>query len=138
VQAGEGAVQEATELINASLLRFVGNAEGKDRSPPGRRGCARRPVGNVTIKFFEGLSSFIFDMLRSEFDASRWACWPLFMRPGPNRIRRRFDYERLGGIAARRQGHGADHPWPGAATDDRLRGRSWGGGGAGADPRTDR
>jgi phosphate acyltransferase len=55
-------------------------------------------VGNVTIKFFEGLSSFIFDQLRSEF--RRPPLGPigyLFMRPGLARIRRRFDYERLGG-----------------------------------------
>ncbi len=35
-------------------------------------------VGNVTIKFFEGLSSFIFDQLRTEFKR-----WPL----GPDRLR---------------------------------------------------
>ena len=55
-------------------------------------------VGNVTIKFFEGLSSFIFDMLRTEF--RRAPLGPIgyfFMRPGIWRIRRRFDYERLGG-----------------------------------------
>jgi glycerol-3-phosphate acyltransferase PlsX len=96
---GEQRVQEATELLAASNLRFVGNAEGKDLPHhPADVVVCDASVGNVTIKFFEGLSSFIFDTLRDEFQ--RWPLGPvgyLFMRPGINRIRRRFDYERLGG-----------------------------------------
>ena len=96
---GEQRVQEATELIRASPLRFVGNAEGRDLPHhPADVVVCDASVGNVTIKFFEGLSSFIFDMLRAEF--RRPPLGPLgylFMRPGLNRIRRRFDYERLGG-----------------------------------------
>ncbi|HUP83423.1 MAG TPA: phosphate acyltransferase PlsX [Candidatus Limnocylindria bacterium] len=96
---GEQRVQEATELIKASPLRFIGNAEGRDlpRHPADVIVCDAS-VGNVTIKFFEGLSSFIFDMLRTEFRRPPWG--PLgyfFMRPGISRIRKRFDYERLGG-----------------------------------------
>jgi phosphate acyltransferase len=96
---GEQRVQEATELLNASQLRFVGNAEGKDLPHhPADVVVCDATVGNVTIKFFEGLSSFIFDMLRTEFRRKPWG--PLgyfFMRPGISRIRGRFDYERLGG-----------------------------------------
>ena len=96
---GETRVQEATELLTASDIRFVGNCEGKDlpRHPADVVVCDAS-VGNVTIKFFEGLSSFIFDQLRTEF--RRWPLGPigyLFMRPGIGRIRKRFDYERLGG-----------------------------------------
>ncbi len=96
---GEQRVQDATELLTASSLRFLGNAEGKDLPHhPADVVVCDASVGNVTIKFFEGLSSFIFDSLRGEF--KRWPWGPigyLFMRPGINRIRRRFDYERLGG-----------------------------------------
>ena len=96
---GEQRVQEAAELIKASALRFVGNAEGKDLPHhPADVVVCDASVGNVTIKFFEGLSSFIFDQLRTEF--KRWPLGPLgylFMRPGIGRIRKRFDYERLGG-----------------------------------------
>jgi phosphate acyltransferase len=96
---GEQRVQEATELIKRSALRFVGNAEGKDLPHhPADVVVCDATVGNVTIKFFEGLSSFIFDMLRTEF--RRWPLGPVgyaFMKPGIGRIRRRFDYERLGG-----------------------------------------
>ena len=96
---GEARVQEATELLSASDLRFVGNAEGKDlpRHPADVVVCDAS-VGNVVIKFFEGLSSFIFDQLRVEFGRAPWG--PIgyfFMRPGIARIRQRFDYERLGG-----------------------------------------
>jgi glycerol-3-phosphate acyltransferase PlsX len=96
---GETRVQEATELLAASDLRFVGNAEGKDLPKhPADVVVCDATVGNVVIKFFEGLSSFIFDQLRMEF--RRWPWGPLgyfFMRPGIGRIRQRFDYERLGG-----------------------------------------
>jgi glycerol-3-phosphate acyltransferase PlsX len=55
-------------------------------------------VGNVLMKFFEGLSLTIFGMLEQEFRRPPWG--PLgyfFMRPGIGRIRERFDYEKLGG-----------------------------------------
>ncbi|HEY8135673.1 MAG TPA: phosphate acyltransferase PlsX [Candidatus Limnocylindrales bacterium] len=96
---GEGRVQEATELIKASPLRFIGNAEGKDLPHhPADVVVCDASVGNVTIKFFEGLSSFIFDMLRTEFKRPPWGpLGYLFMRPGIAQIRKRFDYERLGG-----------------------------------------
>ena len=96
---GEARVQDATPRLEASGLRFIGNVEGKDLPHhPADVVVCDATVGNVTIKFFEGLSSFIFDQLRSEF--RRWPLGPigyLFMRPGIGRIRRRFDYERLGG-----------------------------------------
>jgi glycerol-3-phosphate acyltransferase PlsX len=96
---GEQRVQEATELLRGSDVRFLGNVEGKDlpRHPADVVVCDAS-VGNVTIKFFEGLSTLIFDLLRAEF--RRWPLGPLgylLMRPGMARIRRRFDYERLGG-----------------------------------------
>lgn len=96
---GEARVQEATELLSASDLRFVGNAEGKDLPKhPADVVVCDASVGNVVIKFFEGLSSFIFDQLRTEFRRPPWGpIGYLFMRPGIARIRSRFDYEKLGG-----------------------------------------
>ena len=96
---GEQRVQDATELIKASPLRFVGNAEGRDLPHhPADVVVCDATVGNVVIKFFEGLSTFIFDMVRTEFRRPPWGpLGYLFMRPGISRIRDRFDYERLGG-----------------------------------------
>ena len=96
---GEQRVQEATELLGASDLRFIGNVEGRDLPHhPADVVVCDASVGNVVMKFFEGLSSVMFDMLRTEFQRPPWGpIGYLFMRPGISRIRQRFDYERLGG-----------------------------------------
>jgi len=96
---GDARIQRATELLDASGLRFEGNVEGKDLP----RHLADVVVcdavlGNVVIKFFEGLSSFIFDLWRGELEGSlRGRLAYLLLRPGIARIRRVFDYERSGG-----------------------------------------
>jgi glycerol-3-phosphate acyltransferase PlsX len=96
---GEQRVQDATALILASDLRFVGNVEGRDLTAhPADVVVCDASVGNVTIKFFEGLSGFIFKLLRDEFRRPPWGPLAyLLMRAGVGRIRDRFDYERLGG-----------------------------------------
>ncbi len=96
---GEQRVQDATALLKDSHLRFVGNVEGRDvpRHPADVVVCDAS-VGNVVMKFFEGLSSVMFDLLRREFKRPPWGpVGYLFMRPGIRRIRDRFDYEKLGG-----------------------------------------
>lgn len=96
---GDARVQRATELLDASTLRFIGNVEGRHLvHHPADVVVCDAMVGNVTIKFFEGLSSYIFDMLREEF--RRPPRGPLayaLLRPGIARMRAQFDYERLGG-----------------------------------------
>ncbi len=96
---GDLRVQEATELLDRMDVRFIGNVEGRElpRHPADVVVCDAS-VGNVVMKFFEGLTSVMFEMLRREFRRMPWG--PIgyfFMRPGLGRIRRRFDYERLGG-----------------------------------------
>jgi glycerol-3-phosphate acyltransferase PlsX len=55
-------------------------------------------LGNVTMKFFEGLSTFIFDLFRAEFrKAPRGPLAYALLKPGIERIRATFDYEKLGG-----------------------------------------
>jgi glycerol-3-phosphate acyltransferase PlsX len=96
---GEQRVQDATALLRDSHLRFIGNVEGRD--VPHHVAdvvVCDASVGNVVMKFFEGLSTVIFDMIREEFRRPPWG--PIgyfFMRPGIGRIRERFDYEKLGG-----------------------------------------
>ena len=96
---GERRVQEATDRLAQSGLRFVGNVEGKDLVDHlADVVVCDASVGNVTMKFFEGLSRYIFDLLRTEFRRPPWGpLGYLFMRPGLERIRGRFDYERHGG-----------------------------------------
>jgi len=96
---GDARIVEATELLDGGDLNFIGNVEGMDLP----RGSADVVVcdavlGNVVIKFFEGLSSFIVDQFRTEL--RRLPFGPLaalLLRPGLERIRHRLDYERLGG-----------------------------------------
>jgi glycerol-3-phosphate acyltransferase PlsX len=96
---GDLRIQQATELLDATDLRFVGNVEGKDLTRHEADVVVCDAVlGNVVIKFFEGLSTYIFDLFRTEFSRSlRGRIAYLLMRPGIGRIRQVFDYERVGG-----------------------------------------
>jgi len=96
---GDARIQRATELLDASDLNFTGNVEGKDLvHHPADVVVCDAVVGNVTIKFFEGLAGYIFDLWAREFRGSlRGRVAYLLMRPGIARIRRTFDYEVLGG-----------------------------------------
>jgi phosphate acyltransferase len=96
---GDSRIQRATELLDASEMRFVGNVEGKDLVADMADVVVTDAVtGNVVIKFFEGLSTFIFELWRAEFAGSlRGRLAYLLMRPGIGRIRAVFDYETAGG-----------------------------------------
>jgi glycerol-3-phosphate acyltransferase PlsX len=96
---GDLRIQRATELLDASGLRFVGNVEGKDLTGDLADVIVTDAVtGNVVIKFFEGLSTFIFDQFRAEFRGSlRGKLAYLLLKPGIARIRDVFDYEKAGG-----------------------------------------
>ena len=93
--AGQG---RHRRCCRAASLRFIGNVEGRDLPlHPADVVVCDASVGNVVMKFFEGLAGAMFDMLRAEFKRPPWGpIGYLFMRPGINRIRRKFDYERLG------------------------------------------
>jgi glycerol-3-phosphate acyltransferase PlsX len=96
---GDTRVQRATELLDRTDLHFVGNVEGKDLTAEmADVVVCDAMLGNVVIKFFEGLSGFIFDQLRGEFRRGlRGRLAYLLLRPGIARIRRTFDYEVVGG-----------------------------------------
>ncbi|OGN87419.1 MAG: phosphate acyltransferase PlsX [Chloroflexi bacterium GWC2_73_18] len=96
---GDARIVDATARLDHSTLDFIGNVEGKDLT----RGLADvvvcdAVIGNVVIKFFEGLSGFIVDQFRAEFRRPPFGPLAAFLlRPGIARIRRRLDWERLGG-----------------------------------------
>jgi len=96
---GDLRIQQATELLDLTDLNFVGNVEGKDLTKHQADVVVTDAVaGNVVIKFFEGLSGYIFDLFRAEFSRSlRGRIAYLLLRPGLARIRTVFDYERVGG-----------------------------------------
>jgi glycerol-3-phosphate acyltransferase PlsX len=96
---GEMRVQDATVLLRDGHLNFIGNVEGRDvPHHPADVVVCDASVGNVVMKFFEGLAQVIFGMVEEEFRRLPWGpLGYLFMRPGIGRIRDRFDYEKLGG-----------------------------------------
>ncbi|MFL5709920.1 MAG: phosphate acyltransferase PlsX [Chloroflexota bacterium] len=96
---GDARIQRATELLDATDLNFTGNVEGKDLTTHHADVVVCDAVlGNVVIKFFEGLSTFIFDLWRADFEGSvRGRLAYVAMRPGIDRIRGVFDYEKVGG-----------------------------------------
>lgn len=63
---GNAAVQEAHELFRASTLNFVGNAEGRDlfKATVDVAVCDGF-VGNVILKFAEGLVEFVFGQIKT-------------------------------------------------------------------------
>ena len=65
---GDARIARATQLLDVTDLNFVGNVEGKDLTTHQADVVVCDAVlGNVVIKFFEGLSGFIFDLWRAEF-----------------------------------------------------------------------
>jgi glycerol-3-phosphate acyltransferase PlsX len=96
---GDLAIQQATQMLDDDgSLNFVGNVEGRELvKHMADVAVCDAVVGNVTMKFFEGLAGFIFDTWRREFQRGiRGKIGYLFMRPSVGRIRNLFDYEKLG------------------------------------------
>lgn len=97
---GDARIAKATELIDETDLNFIGNVEGRDltRFVADVVVCDA-VVGNVVIKFFEGLASYILrGVLADEFRRDlRGKLAYLLMRPGLDRIRVKFDHEIVGG-----------------------------------------
>jgi glycerol-3-phosphate acyltransferase PlsX len=98
-EKGDELAREAYEKLSSLDLHFVGNVEAHDA-------IAHRAdvivcdgfVGNVVIKFFEGITSFIFRALREDLQQGPIAPVALLaLKPGFDRLRARFDYERYGG-----------------------------------------
>ena len=99
VEKGDSLAREAHAKLAALDLHFVGNVEAHDM-------IAHRAdvvvcdgfVGNVVIKFFEGITSFIFRALREDLQQGPLAPLALLaLKPGFDRMRARFDYESYGG-----------------------------------------
>jgi phosphate acyltransferase len=96
---GDLAIQQATQMLDHDgTLNFIGNVEGRDLVKHiADVAVCDAVVGNVTMKFFEGLATFIFNLWRGEFQRGiRGKLAYLLMRPAVGRIRVTFDYEKLG------------------------------------------
>lgn len=96
---GNQLVQRAYSLLQALPLQFVGNVEGKD-VPAGAADVVVCDgfVGNVLIKFAEGVASAIGGIIRQELTASLFTrLLAGGLRPAFRRAYARLDYSEYGG-----------------------------------------
>lgn len=96
---GSVAVQEAHRQLRAAALNFVGNVEGKD-IPAGLADVIVMDgfVGNVLIKFAEGMTSAMVGIIRAELRANPLGILlGVGLIPVFRRVRRRIDYAEWGG-----------------------------------------
>ena len=123
-EKGDALSREANALMRGLDLNFVGNVEGNDLiSHVADVVVCDGFVGNVVIKFFEGLTSYIFRSMRTDLQQGPVAPLALLaLKPGFDRLRHRFDYERYGGaplLGVRGREHRDPRPRQGA--DDGAR-----------------
>ncbi len=96
---GNEAVQKAYEILQTCDLDFVGNMEGRD-IPKGDVDVVICDgfVGNIVLKFAEGLGSALFGMMKEEFTKTALTkAGALLLKPGLRQIRKRMDYTEYGG-----------------------------------------
>lgn len=98
-EKGDELAREAHARLAGLDMRFVGNVEAHDMIAHAADVVVCDGfVGNVVVKFFEGITSFIFRAVREDLQQGPIAPLALLaLRPGFDRLRARFDYERYGG-----------------------------------------
>lgn len=98
-EKGDALAREAYGRIRDGGLNFIGNVEGTDLvGHVADVVVCDGFIGNVVIKFFEGLTSYIFRSLRTDLQQGPMAPLALLaLKPGFDRMKHRFDYERYGG-----------------------------------------
>ena len=98
-EKGDALARAAYRRIREGGLNFIGNVEGTDLvGHVADVVVCDGFIGNVVVKFFEGLTSYIFRSVREDLNQGPIAPLALLaLKPGFDRIRHRFDYERFGG-----------------------------------------
>ncbi|GHT56780.1 phosphate acyltransferase [Endomicrobiia bacterium] len=90
---------ESFELLKAADINFIGNIEGRD-IPKAKADVAICDgfVGNVILKFGEGLAEMMFDLIKKELKQHpmAWASLP-FLWFAMRDLRKRVDYNEAGG-----------------------------------------
>ena len=98
-EKGNELTMEAYPLLSAAPINFVGNVEGKDILP-GKIDVIVCDgfVGNMILKFAESVSRTVFALLNEELAKSPVAkLGALFLLPVFRNLRKRIDYDELGG-----------------------------------------
>lgn len=98
VEKGNQLTQATFPLLKDSKLNFVGNVEGKDIFSEADVVVCDGFLGNVVLKFGEGLMGFVFDKLKAEINQSwlrKLAAW--ILKPAFYTLKKLTDYEEYGG-----------------------------------------
>jgi len=98
-EKGNTTAKEAFVLLKESGLNFVGNVEGRE-IPAGAVDVAVCDgfVGNIVLKFMEGLSKTMMGMIKEELYATTLSKLGALMAKGAfKNIKKRFDYREVGG-----------------------------------------
>ncbi len=96
---GNSLVKEVYTMLQDASLNFVGNIEGRDISA-GHCDVVVCDgfVGNVVLKFAEGLADALFGMMKEEFTSSlSTKMGALLLKPGLREIKKKVDYTEYGG-----------------------------------------
>jgi phosphate acyltransferase len=96
---GSELVQAAHQLLKASKLNFIGNAEGRDL-PAGNADVFITDgfTGNVIVKLSEGMGSFVNGMLKEEIMRTpKSKIGGLLIKDAVERVKQRTNYEAIGG-----------------------------------------
>lgn len=96
---GNELAKAAYQLLAAQPLNFVGNLEARDLLT-GQADVVVTDgfVGNVVLKFMEGMALSLFEMLKVEFTSDlRSKLGAGLLRPGLRRFKRGLDYSEYGG-----------------------------------------
>ena len=96
---GNEAAQQAYQLLSTAKINFIGNIEGRD-IPGGEVDVVVCDgfVGNIVLKFAEGLGTGLFTMLKQELTATlprKLAA--MILRPGFAKLKQKMDYAEYGG-----------------------------------------
>jgi len=98
-EKGNVAAKEAYTLLAESGLNFVGNIEGRE-VPEGAVDVAVCDgfVGNIVLKFMEGLSKTMMGMIKEELMSTTVSKLGALLAKGAfGNIKKRFDYREVGG-----------------------------------------
>ncbi|HEX2142239.1 MAG TPA: phosphate acyltransferase PlsX [Candidatus Limnocylindria bacterium] len=99
-EKGTALIRETHERLAEAEVNFIGNVEGNDLIYHAADVVVTDGfTGNVVVKLFEGLTSYIFRSLRTDLQQGPVAPLALLaLKPGFDRLRSRFDYEKYGGV----------------------------------------
>lgn len=96
---GNQLVQEVYPLLEETSLNFVGNIEGREVTGGSIDVVVCDGfVGNIVLKFAEGLGDSLFGMMKEEFMSTLPSkLGALLLKPGLKRIKKKVDYTEYGG-----------------------------------------